>query len=238
MSKKILTLYHGSNQIIETPEFGLGKEHNDFGLGFYCTESMELAKEWAVSSINNGFCNQYTIDTESMNVLNLNSPEYTILNWIAVLLRHRIFPVKTPIAGRAKRYLIENFYVDVNAYDIVTGYRADDSYFDYAEAFVNNALSVNQLAQAMMLGKLGEQFVIKSRFAFSKLQFQGIDPAEKDTYYVMRKVRNDEANQSYLRMAEEDDDGLYVRDIVRGEIKNDDPRIPGNLPQQRNVLDG
>ncbi|MCD7832536.1 MAG: DUF3990 domain-containing protein [Lachnospiraceae bacterium] len=233
-----LTLYHGSSQIIETPEFGLGKEHNDFGLGFYCTESIELAKEWAVSSINNGFCNHYTIDTRSLNVLSLNSPEYTILNWIAVLLRHRIFPVKTPIAGRSKRYLIENFYVDVNAYDIVIGYRADDSYFDYAEAFVNNALSVNQLAQAMMLGKLGEQFVIKSRFAFSQLLFQGFDLAEKDTYYVLRKVRNDEANQSYLKMAEEDDDGLYVRDIVRGGIKNDDPRIPGNLPQQRNVFNG
>ncbi len=227
---KMITLYHGSNQIVEVPEFGKGKEHNDFGLGFYCTESVELAKEWAVSSISNGFCNQYTIDTEYLKILNLNSPDYTILNWIAVLLKHRVFPIKTPIARRAKQYLLEHFYVNVNAFDIVTGYRADDSYFDFAEAFVNNALSVNQLARAMKLGKLGEQVVIKSKYAFSLLQYQGFDTAEKDTYYVLRKARDNDANQSYFEMAEDNDDGLYILDIVRGAIKNDDPRIPRNLP--------
>ena len=38
MDQKI-TLYHGSEQIVEAPAFGLGKQNNDFGLGFYCTES-------------------------------------------------------------------------------------------------------------------------------------------------------------------------------------------------------
>lgn len=47
---KIITIYHGSEQIVEVPTFGLGRKNNDFGLGFYCTESDELAKEWAVSS--------------------------------------------------------------------------------------------------------------------------------------------------------------------------------------------
>ena len=72
------------------------------------------------------------------------------------------FPLKTPVARRAKQYLIDNFSVNVNAYDLITGYRADDSYFDYAESFLNNAISVEQLSQAMRLGKLGEQVVIKS----------------------------------------------------------------------------
>ena len=44
MNQKI-TLYHGSEQLVETPAFGFGKKNNDFGLGFYCTESEELAKE-------------------------------------------------------------------------------------------------------------------------------------------------------------------------------------------------
>lgn len=227
---KLITLYHGSDHIVEVPEFKKGKEHNDFGLGFYCTENTDLAKEWGVSSISNGFSNQYTLNTEYLKILNLNSPEYTILNWIAVLLRYRIFPIKTPIANRAKKYLLDHFYVNVGAYDIVTGYRADDSYFDYAEAFVNNALSVDQLAKAMKLGKLGEQVVIKSEYAFSLLQYQGFEVAEKDIYYSLRKSRDDEANKTYLKLAEEEDDGLYVRDIMRGEIGNDDPRIPRNLP--------
>ncbi len=227
---KIITLYHGSEKIVETPTFGLGREHNDFGLGFYCTESNELAKEWAVSSDKNGFSNQYVINTEYAKILNLNCPDYTILNWIAILLEHRVFSIKTPIARRAKRYLLDNFYINVNAYDIITGYRADDSYFDYAESFINNTLSVGQLAEAMKLGKLGEQIVLKSKYAFSLLEYKGFEVAEKDKYYVLRKARDDAANATYFKLSDEDDiNGLYIRDIVRGEIKNDDPRIPRNL---------
>ena len=226
---KIITLFHGSKKIVEAPTFGEGKKTNDFGLGFYCTETEELAKEWAVSSLQDGFSNRYTLDTEYMNILNLNSPEYTILNWIAVLVEHRIFSIKTPVARRAKRYLIDNFGINVNAYDLITGYRADDSYFDYAESFLNNGISVEQLAKAMRLGKIGEQIVLKSQFAFSRIKFEGFEVAEKEEFYVLRKSRDDEANQLYLEMLEEESDGLYIQDIIRGGITNDDPRIPRNI---------
>ena len=225
------TIYHGSKQIVEVPTFGEGRKNNDFGLGFYCTESNDLAKEWAVSSLRAGFSNRYTLDTEYLNILNLNSPDYTILNWMAVLVEHRLFSIKTPVARRAKRYLIENFGVNVNAYDLIIGYRADDSYFDYAEAFLNNTITVEQLSRAMRLGKLGEQIVIKSRFAFSKLKFEGFEVAEKGTYYVLRKARDDAASQMYLDIQEEDSDGLYIQDIMRGGVTNDDPRIPRNLSE-------
>ena len=231
MMERIITLYHGSEQLIEEPIFGKGKGNNDFGLGFYCTESEDLAKEWAVSSLRNGFANRYTLDTEYLNVLNLNSPDFTILNWIAVLVEHRLFSIKTPVARRAKRYLVENFSVNVNAFDVVTGYRADDSYFDYAESFLNNGITVEQLARAMRLGKLGEQIVLKSRFAFSKLHYEGFEVADRETYFCLRKARNDEANRVYMEMLEEESDGLYIQDIMRGGIQNDDPRIPRNVSE-------
>ena len=230
MNQKI-TLYHGSEQIIESPTFGFGKQNNDFGLGFYCTESEELAKEWAVSSLSNGFVNRYSLDTEYLKILNLNSPDYTILNWIAVLVAHRLFSIKSPAAQRAKRYLIDNFGVNVNAYDLIIGYRADDSYFDFAASFLNNGISVQQLANAKRLGKLGEQIVIKSKYAFSLLHYDGFSIAEKEKYYVRRKARNDEADQLYSDILEEETDGLYILDIIRGGIQNDDPRIPRNLSE-------
>lgn len=226
---KLISIYHGSKHIVEIPTFGLGRKNNDFGLGFYCTESIDLAKEWAVSSLSDGFANHYTLDTEYLNILNLNSPDYTILNWMAVLLDHRLFSIKTPVARRAKQYLTRHFGVNVNAYDLITGYRADDSYFDYAEAFLNNTITVEQLSRAMQLGKLGEQIVVKSKFAFSKMKYEGFETAEKDMYYVLRKARDDEANQTYLDILEEESDGLYIQDIIRGGILNDDPRIPRNL---------
>ena len=228
---KLVTIYHGSEQIVEVPTFGKGRKNNDFGLGFYCTESNDLAKEWAVSSLRDGFSNRYTLNTEYLNILNLNSPNYTILNWIAVLVEHRLFAIKAPVARRAKRYLADNFGINVNAYDLITGYRADDSYFDYAEAFLNNTITVEQLARAMRLGKLGEQIVIKSKFAFSKIKYEGFEIAEKDTYYVLRKARDDESSQMYLDILEEESDGLYIQDIMRGGVTNNDPRIPRNLSE-------
>lgn len=230
--EKILTLYHGSENIVEEPIFGKGKKNNDFGLGFYCTESEALAMEWAVSDLRNGYANKYYLDTEYLKVLQLNTPKYTILNWIAVLVEHRLFSLKNPVARRAKQYLIDNFAVNVNAYDIITGYRADDSYFDYAETFLNNGISVEQLAQAMRLGKLGEQIVIKSQYAFSKIRFAGAKLADKDIYAKLRKDRNKEADALYLQILEEADDGLYMLDIMRGGIGNEDTRIPRNVSEQ------
>ncbi len=260
---KLLTIYHGSEHIIKTPEFGKGKKNNDFGLGFYCTQSRELAKEWAVSSLRDGFCNRYTLDTEHLNILQLNSPNYTVLNWMAVLVAHRLFSANTPVARRAKAYLIDNFAINVNAYDLLIGYRADDSYFDFAEAFLSNSITVEQLSRAMRLGKLGEQIVLKSKFAFSKIKFEGAEKAEADKYYAYRKTRDDAASQSYLEILEEEAgggalagglvaggalaggaagqaagapltdnlllDGLFMQDIMRGGITNEDPRIPRNV---------
>lgn len=225
-----ITIFHGSQKVIVKPEFGVGRKNNDFGLGFYCTESEELAKEWAVSSLKSGFANRYVIDTEYLSILNLNSPNYSILNWMAVLVQHRPFSLGTPVARRAKRYLIDNYGVNVNAYDLVVGYRADDSYFDFAESFLNNGISVEQLAIAMRLGKLGEQIVVKSQHAFSFLTYEGFNVADKDEFYVRRKSRNDEANSRYQELLEAEDDGLYIIDIMRGGVHNDDARIPRNAP--------
>lgn len=142
-----------------------------------------------MSTLRSGFANRYTLDAEYLNILNLNSPNYTILNWIAILVEHRLFTIKTPVARRAKRYLIDHFSVNVNAYDLITGYRADDSYFDYAESFLNNGITVQRLAHAMRLGKLGEQIVFKSKFAFSRLRYAGFDIAEGEILFFAEGTR-------------------------------------------------
>jgi hypothetical protein len=229
MKDNILKLYHGSDKVIEEPTFGLGRIHNDFGLGFYCTENIELGKEWGVSNDSDGFVNKYIFDTTDLTILQLNSPDYTILNWIAILVNFRQFRIKNPIAAKGKRYLLDNFFINVNAYDVITGYRADDSYFDYAEAFLNNTISVQQLSTAMRLGKLGEQVVIKSQYAFSRLQFDGFECADRLLYYPKRKARNDEATLAYNNLLQMTDEDLYLAEIIKGNIKNDDARIPRNL---------
>lgn len=224
-----IVLYHGSRNIVETPYFGGGKKNNDFGYGFYCTENIELAKEWAVASIEDGIVNKYVLDTSYLNFLNLNSDKYTILNWIAVLVEHRLFNINNPVVNRARKYLIENFSVNVEAFDVIIGYRADDSYFDYADSFLNNAITIEQLSKAMQLGKLGEQIVIKSKFAFEHLKYINSENVDCTKYYEKKKNRMDDANKQYMKILEEETDGLYIQNIIKEGIKNDDPRIPRNI---------
>lgn len=227
MSK--LTIYHGSKDIIEKPYYHGGKAENDYGFGFYCTESVELAKEWSCSNNeNNGFANKYTINISNLKVLDLTSERYTILNWMAILLKHRTFDLTNEIAKQAKEYLIKNFYIDIEQYDIVIGYRADDSYFSFARDFVNNTISVRQLSKAMELGQLGKQVVIISQKAYSELNFEGFEIADRLEYFTKRKIRDEKAREEYLtgsmRKAKLQDD-LFVIDIIRKGYKDGDPIV-------------
>lgn len=223
MSK--LVLYHGSSELIEKPEYGKGKLYNDYGRGFYCTEHIELAKEWACTEGIDGYVNQYEIETDKLKILNLSSEEYTILHWLALLVTYRNLRISTPIMKRGVEWLKENFLVDMEKYDAVIGYRADDSYFSFARAFLNNQISIKQLNYAMRLGKLGEQFVLKSAKAFDEIQFISYVPVDSRIYYTKRKARDGEARVAYFAELERDDDGLYIRDIIREGVQANDARI-------------
>ena len=225
-----MKIFHGSQSVIKVPQYGLGKVGNDFGLGFYCTESEDLAKEWSVQPNSDGFANAYELDMTGLNVLRLNTPEFTVLNWIAILVSHRQFKLKVPVAGAAHHYLKNRFAVNVNAYDVVIGYRADDSYFDFAEVFLNNSISVEQLAVALRLGKLGEQVVIKSQEAFGRIRFAGFSTADSALYYPRRQARNDSAGREFEELLSRNDfNGLYMNAILAQRIGNDDERIPRNI---------
>lgn len=224
MSK--LILYHGSPEIIRVPVFGKGKSYNDYGQGFYCTEHLELAREWACNENTDGYANKYEIDTTGLSILNLSSDEYTTLHWLALLMNNRKFRVTTPVMKRGADWLKEHFLIDLSPYDAVIGYRADDSYFSFARAFMSNEISLSQLSYAMRLGKLGEQFVLKSPAAFEKIRFVSYEIADNTVYYAKRKARDDEARSAFREELEKDDlDGLYMRDIVRQEVRPDDPRL-------------
>lgn len=221
-----LFLYHGSSEIIEKPIFGKGKAYNDYGRGFYCTENFELAKEWACTEGIDGYANQYEIETDGLKILNLSSIEYTVLHWLALLMTYRKLRLSTPVMRRGAEWLKEHFLVNIEDYDAVIGYRADDSYFSFARAFVSNEISLGQLSHAMKLGKLGEQFVLKSREAFEVIQFVSYVASDNTIYYARRKARDDAARAAFFAELERADmDGIYIRDLIRGEVKADDPRL-------------
>ena len=217
-----IDIYHGSPNVIEQPVFGEGKAHNDYGRGFYCTEHAELAKEWACSVDSDGYANHYQLDMKDLTVLNLNTPEYNILNWLAILLENRKFNVAEGLPQRARAYILENFKVDYKRYDIIVGYRANDSYFSYAGDFVNGTLSLSDLSEAMRLGKLGEQVVLKSKKAFDALTFVEAIKAPRLEYFAKYKQRDEEARGRYRQIASKPmaENETYIIDIIRNNWKN------------------
>ena len=224
MKKKI---YHGSNKIIEKPIFGFGKAINDYGLGFYCTEELDMAKEWGVSKNLNGYANIYELETGGLTVLDLNSEKYTILHWLAILLENRIFDIGSALAEEAKNYLLKNFSVPYKDYDIVTGYRADDSYFSFAQDFINGTISVRQLGNAMKLGKLGIQVVLKSKKSFDAIKFIGAETADCSEWFSKEELRDTSARREYFDVErnKRQRGDLYIVQILDEEIKADDSRL-------------
>jgi hypothetical protein len=226
METASIELWHGSSHVIKHPEYGLVKPNNDYGRGFYCTRSVELAKEWACAGLDDGFANRYTLTTDGLTLPGpvpaaLHHPELA-----GPAGRKPSFQPTTAVAAQGIEYLKQVSLPDASQADVIVGYRADDSYFSFARAFVNNAISLDQLAEAMRLGELGKQIVLASPQAFAALRFQGCEIARASTYHGLRNERDRTAREAYRRnSAEADLDGLFMRDIIREKVTNDDPRL-------------
>lgn len=229
---KNIIIYHGSEQIIEKPELNYGSKFNDYGQGFYCTETEELAKEWACKRQSDGFANAYELNMNNLSVLDLEDDNHNALNWIAILLKHRTFRLDSQIAIQARDYIIDKFSPDTRGVDIIRGYRADDSYFRFAEAFVENTIPLVALNDALRLGNLGIQTAPMTRKAVEALTFTGAIPAERELYYPKFARRDAKAREDYRKLeikrgARMDD--IYIIDIIREEMNADDPRIQRSL---------
>lgn len=230
--KKDIIIYHGSQQIVEVPRYGMGKTYNDYGQGFYCTEDIELAKEWACPIKKDGYANKYSLHAEGLNIMHLTKDNFNILNWLAVLLENRKFDINNNVGASAREYLLTQFLPKTKGVDVMIGYRADDSYFSFAEDFVNNAISVRDLNEAMQLGKLGEQIVLLTPKAFEQIEFMEYEIADYREYYYKRAQRDEQARTDYqqrkknLAMLRED---LFVLDIIREDMKNDDSRLQSHI---------
>lgn len=220
-----LTLYHGSENIIDKPSLDKGKVNNDYGRGFYCCKDNELAKEWACKKGNDGYVNKYELELKGLKVLDLQEEKYNVLHWIALLLENRKLTISSSIADIASYYLHMNYLIDVSKYDVIIGYRADDSYFAYAEAFISNSLPLNCLKKSLMLGNLGIQVVLVSNKAFDNLEYINSELVDKDIYFSRFYNRDKKARKIYkneIKNVTSLINDTFIMDIIRnGGLNND-----------------
>lgn len=210
-------IYHGSEFIIEKPLYGKGNVHNDYGLGFYCCSNKELAKEWAAKRTGTGFINKYSIRDDRLKILNLTKPPFdNVLHWIALLMHNRELSsdLKNNYPLELK-YLEEKYLIKVSDYDIVIGYRADDSYFRFPESFVRSEITLESLNKIFHAGELGKQCVLISKRAFNLVRFLSYEEAfeqSKEEYYK----RKNSADKMFADLLNEDrySKGTRLRDLI------------------------
>lgn len=184
-----MKLFYGSKTPLVKPEFGVGNPTNDYGLGFYMTDNIALAELWACQYPDGGHAITYKVDLSDLNVLRLSEgSELTILRWITLLVKHR-FPYQEKMANKQTvDWLITHFDTPTDLYDVIIGYRADDSYFSYSLGFVRGEVSLQTLAKAMKLGRLGLQYVLVSKKAFSRIEYvSSYSVPHKENYRSFRE---------------------------------------------------
>lgn len=163
-----IILYHGSPNKVVVPQFGFGEGKHDYGKGFYLTENIELAKEWAVCRPDetNGWVHKYELGTDDLRILDFQ--EHNILSWLAELMKHRDASDSRRYKVLSKKFIAE-YGIDTSEYDVIKGWRANASYFYIAKEFVRDNIDIEILEELLSLGGLGIQYCIKSELAYSKL---------------------------------------------------------------------
>lgn len=209
-----MILYYGADKLITTPTYGIGNPTNDYGMGFYLTPDKLSAKLWASKFSEDGYLITYNLSLKNLNVLYLNSnTEVDILKWITILVSHRFDNDTYHLYKENIDFLKMHFYPDVNDVDVIVGYRADDSYFAYSESFVAGEMSIEKLSEAMKLGKLGLQYVLISKKAFTKIKYVSHEVIKHTLAY---QISRRETLNEYRKIKKEDSiHNTYLRDIMR-----------------------
>jgi len=112
---------------------------------------------------------------------------------------------------------IAAYAVDLSGFDVVEGYRADDSYFQIVRSFVSNSLSLESLDACLRLGNLGRQIALRTEAAIAALTFVDAQKVYGTCYYPNRARRNEQAAACFLEIRNEQTlkEGTYFIDVVR-----------------------
>ena len=81
------------------------------------------------------------------------------------------------------------YKLDTDSYDIIKGYRADDSYTQVMEAFLLNQIHIAEVERLFYKGSLGNQIFLKSKKAFRQIKWISSYEVTAETDYAADDVR-------------------------------------------------
>ena len=214
-----MKLYHGSKAIIDKPICGGSTVNNDYGPSFYLTRDFDSASEWACRNNSVGYVNEYQFNIDGLKILDLTDKnKYSVLNWVAILLHFRSLDNSFINSFQHRlNFLEKNYYIDVNDYDVVIGYRADDAYFRFPLDFIRGNITLEQLNYSFMLGKLGIQYALISERAISRLKF--VEASLASNKFINKYFERVKSSTDSFNALNKDEEGTRIFDVMNGEKK-------------------
>jgi len=156
-----MKLYHGSNQIIKSPDLNKSRKYLDFGSGFYLSTVKKQAENRALSAkifFNIGIPTvniyEYNDSNNNLNIMFFNTAD---INWLDFVIANR--------RGES-----------VNHYDIIIGPTANDKTIltidQYMQGIFDHLENPKEMVIKMLLPeKLDTQYLFATKKALGYLNF-------------------------------------------------------------------
>ena len=153
-----MKVYHGSLEIVDTPEIREPNRTLDYGSGFYTTTSYEQAEEWVRRKMRGnrtqkGFVNEYELDIDKLNTIKSLLFESPTDEWIDFVMNNR---------------LNKDF---VHDYDIVYGPVANDRVYTCFALYEGGLMSKQNLLAELKTYELVDQYLFHTAQSLQLLTF-------------------------------------------------------------------
>lgn len=142
-----MILYHGSSLEVQRPNLEHSREDIDFGIGFYLTPDIDMAKKWACSK-KNSFVSVYDVNISALNTYTF-ALGYEWLDYV-----------------KANRRELGNS--DYDAYDILIGPTADDKLFATLQEYLDGQITSEQAIEYLNIAGFSNQYVFKNEESIDK----------------------------------------------------------------------
>lgn len=153
-----MKLYHGSIEIVRTPEIRTSNRTLDYGYGFYATTSCEQAEEWVKRRARQqnstiGYVNIYEFHMDALMDLNALLFDVPSEEWIDFVMKNRI-----------QKDFTHN-------YDIVYGPVANDRVYAAFTLYEGGLIDKQNLISELKTYKLVDQYLFHTDKALKTLSF-------------------------------------------------------------------
>ncbi len=154
----MIKVYHGSIEVVDTPEIRQPNRSLDYGSGFYVTTSYEQAERLVERRMRNkgvkvGYVNVYELDDSVIAQLNMLFFKEANEEWVNFVMKNR-----------TERGFSHN-------YDVVYGPVADDSVYTQFTLYEGGIIGMGTLIQELKTYRLVDQYLFHTEKALSAIRF-------------------------------------------------------------------